>query len=59
MKVISFLNCELEYKTGIGISQKISALELVALSLTAEFLYVDSEHSIFKSVDIGQIPNLI
>ncbi len=54
-----FWSCELEYKTGIGISQKISNFEIVELSLKAEFLSVDSEKSMFKSVDVSQIPNLI
>ncbi|EKT4552999.1 IS982 family transposase, partial [Flavobacterium psychrophilum] len=31
------MNCELEYKSGVGRNQKMSDLEVVALSLTAEF----------------------
>jgi hypothetical protein len=59
LEVISSLNCELEYKTGVGRSQKMSDLEVVALSLTAEFMSIDSENSLFKSIDVGQIQNLI
>ena len=59
LEVISSLNCELEYKTGVGRSQKMSDLEVVALSLTAEFMSIDSENSLFKSVKSSQIPNLI
>ena len=53
------MNCELENKTGLGIRQKIAAFEIVELSLTAEFLSVDSKNSMFKAVDVSQIPNLI
>ena len=37
----------------------MSDLEVVALSLTAEFMSIDSENSLFKSVVVNQIPNLI
>jgi len=53
------LNCKLEYKSGVGRIQKMSDLEVVALSLTAEFMSIDSENSLFKLVDASQIPNLI
>jgi hypothetical protein len=59
LEVISSLNCELEYKSGVGRKSKMSDLEVVALSLTAEFMSIDSENSLFKLVDSGQIPNLI
>ena len=36
LEVISSLNCELEYKSDVGRKQKMSDLEVVALSLTAE-----------------------
>ena len=53
------MNCELEYKSGVGRIQKMSDLEVIALSLTAEFMSIDSENSLFESVDDSQIPNLI
>ena len=59
LEVISSLNCKIEYKTGVGRSQKMSDLEVVALSLTAEFMSIDSENPFFKSVDRSQITNLI
>jgi len=59
LEVISSLNCELEYKSGVGIIQKMSDLEVVAHVLTAEFMSIDSENSLFKSIDVSQIPNLI
>ena len=59
LEVISSLNCELEYKFGVSRIHKMSDLELIALILTAEFMSIDSENSLFKSVDDSQIPNLI
>jgi hypothetical protein len=34
-------------------------LEVIALSLTAEFISIDSENSLFKQISLGEIPNLI
>jgi len=59
LEVISSLNCELIYKSGIGRKQKMSDLEVVALSLTAEFMSIDSENSLFKQINQAEIPNLI
>lgn len=59
LEVISSLNCELEFKSGVGRKEKMSDLEVVALSLTAEFMSIDSENSLFKEIDNQQIPNLI
>ena len=59
LEVISSLNCELIYKSGVGRKQKMSDLEVVALSLTAEFMSIDSENSLFKQLNQGEIPNLI
>ena len=59
LEVISSLNCELEYKSDVGRKQKMSDLEVVALSLTAEFMSIDSENSLFKEINKQQIPNLI
>ena len=59
LEVISSLNCELIYKSGVGRKQKMSDLEVVALSLTAEFMSIDSENSLFKQLIQAEIPNLI
>lgn len=59
LEVISSLNCELEYKSDVGRKQKMSDLEVVALSLTAEFMSIDSENSLFKEINSEQISNLI
>ncbi len=53
------MNCELEYKSDVGRKQKITDLEVVALSLTAEFMSIDSENSLFKEINSKQISNLI
>lgn len=59
LEVISSLNFELDFKSGIGRKQKMSDLEVVALSLTAEFMSIDSENSLFKQLLPCEIPNLI
>ena len=59
LEVISSLNCESNYKSGVGRKEKMSDLEVVALSLTAEFMSIDSENSLFKEINNQQIPNLI
>ena len=57
--VISSLGCQLEYKSGVGRKEKMSDLEIVAMSLTAEFMSIDSENSLFKQITKAEIPNLI
>jgi hypothetical protein len=59
LEVISSLNCELMYKSGVGRRAKMSDLEIVALSLVAEFMSIDSENSLFKQINQAEIPNLI
>ena len=59
LEVISSLNFELEYKSDVGRKKKMSDLEVVALSLTAEFMSIDSENSLFKEINREQISNLI
>lgn len=59
LEVISSLGFELKYKSGVGRKKKMTDLEVVALSLTAEFMSIDSENSLFKEINEQQIPNLI
>ena len=59
LEVISSLNCELEFKSDVGRKQKMSDLEVVELSLTAEFMSIDSENFLFKQINAIEIPNLI
>ena len=53
------MNIELDFKSGIGRKPKMSDIEVVALSLIAEFMSIDSENSLFKQLIPGEIPNLI
>ena len=48
LEVISSLNCDLEFKTDVGRKQKMTDLEVAALSLTSEFMSIDSENSLLK-----------
>lgn len=57
LEVISSLGFELKYKSGVGRKKKMTDLEVVALSLTAEFMSIDSENSLFKEINEQQIPN--
>jgi len=59
LEVISSLNCKPNYKPTAGRKTKMSDLEVVALSLTAEFMSIDSENSLFKQINSVEIPNLI
>jgi hypothetical protein len=59
LEVISSLNCELEVKSDVGRKYKMTDLEVVALSLTAEFMSIDSENALFKQVTTSEISNLI
>jgi hypothetical protein len=59
LEVISSLDFDLEYKSGVGRKSKMSDLEVVALSLTAEFMSIDSENSLFKQLTLNPIPHLI
>jgi hypothetical protein len=43
LEVLSSLSFELEFKSKIERKPKITDLEVIALSLTAEFMSIDSE----------------
>ena len=59
LEVLSSLNFQLEFKSKIGIKPNITDLEVIALSLTAEFMSIDSENSLFKQLLLCEMPNLI
>ena len=59
LEVISSLNWEYEYKSKVGRKSKMSDIEVVALSLTSEYMSIDSENSLFKQIKPSEIPNLI
>lgn len=51
LEVISSWDCRLEYKSNVSRKQKMSDLESIALSLSAEFMSIDSENSLFKEIN--------
>ena len=59
LEVISSLSYDLEFKSNVGRWAKMPDLEVVALSLTTEFMSIESENSLFKQINQGEIPNLI
>lgn len=59
LEVISSLNVDFNNSFRVGRKPKMSDIEVVALSLTAEFMSIDSENSLFKQINSDGIPNLI
>lgn len=59
LEVLGSLNVELPTGKRPGRKFKMSDLEVVALSLTAEFMSIDSENSFFARLQNEQIPHLI
>ncbi len=59
LEVIRSLNRKREYKPSASRKAKMSDIEIIALSLTAEFMSIDSENSLFKQINQSEIPNLI
>lgn len=59
LEVITSLELQLFNRIKVGRSPKMTDLEVVALSLTSEFMSIDSENSLFKQLDNNHIPNLI
>jgi len=59
LEVINSLNIDSGSLGRIGRKPKMSDIEVVALSLTAEFMSIDSENDLFRKVSSAQIPNLI
>lgn len=59
LEVINSLNIDSGSLGRIGRKPKMADIEVVALSLTAEFMSIDSENDLFRQVSSLQIPNLI
>lgn len=59
LEIVGSLNFDFSWKSKAGRKSKMSDIEVVALSLTAEFMSIDSENSLFKQVNQIEIPNLI
>jgi hypothetical protein len=53
------LSYDLEFISNVERRPKMFDLEVVALSLTTEFMSIDSKNSLFKQIIQVQIPNLI
>ena len=58
LEAINSLNIATKPKS-VGRKPKMSDTEVVALGLTAEFMSVDSENSLFKQITDVEIPNLL
>jgi hypothetical protein len=43
----------------LGRKPKMTDLEVVALSFTAEYMSIDSENSLFRQINLMDLPNLI
>lgn len=59
LEVIRSLNCDSPYRSNVGRKFKMTDIEVVALSLVAEYMSIDSENDLFKQLTTTQIPNLI
>jgi hypothetical protein len=59
LEVISSLNIVLNTENRAGRRLTMCDLEIVALSLTSEYMSIDSENSLFNQLQNGQITNLI
>ena len=59
LEVLSSLNIEAENRPKVGRPKKMSDLEVIALSLTAEYMSIDSENNLFENIDSSNIENLL
>jgi hypothetical protein len=58
LEVLNSLKIE-QCKNKLGRKAKMSDLEVIALSLTAEYMSIDSENSLFRQISELDLPNLI
>ena len=59
LEVIYSLNIDSDSPRRVGRKPKMADIEVVALSLTAEFMSIDSENDLFRQLNKLGIPNLI
>ena len=59
LEVTSSLNCELEYKSGLVKFIRHLIYRWLHLVWQLNFISIDSENTLFISVDVSQILNLI
>src|SRR5690554_1934982 len=59
LDVINSLNINSYSRSQVGRKPRMADIEVVALSLTAEFMSIDSENDLFRQISNVDIPNLI
>ncbi|MET3981810.1 hypothetical protein ABIB62_004426 [Mucilaginibacter sp. UYP25] len=59
LEVLSSLNIVFNDVSKVGRKPKMSDIEVVALSLTAEYMSIDSENDLFKQLGNTTISNLV
>lgn len=62
LKILDVINSlQLDFNACIvaGRKPKMTDIEVIALSLTAEYMSIDSENSLFKQLNKQEIPNLL
>ena len=59
LEVINTLELPINQQVKAGRKAKMSDIEVVALSLTAEYMSIDSENSLFKQLKSEPVANLI
>lgn len=59
LEVINSLHIDFYSPKSVGRKPKMTDIEVVALSLTAEFMSIDSENDLFRQISNVAIPNLI
>lgn len=59
LEVLSSLNINFIKTFRAGRKAKMTDIEVVALSLTADYMSIDSENDLFKQLVNSSIPNLI
>ncbi len=59
LEVINSINIDSHSPNTVGRKPKMSDIEVAALSLTAEFMSMDSENDLFRKLSNINIPNLI
>jgi len=59
LEVINSLNISSYYRSHVGRKPKMADVEVLAFSLTAEFMSIDSENDLFRQIRNVGIPILI
>lgn len=59
LDVINSLQLDFNACISAGRKPKMTDIEVIALSLTAEYMSIDSENSLFKQLNKQEIPNLL